>query len=321
MVNAAINVLPTAPVRRLIDLAVRAENRGFSRCWVYDEGIIGRDVYVALTAIALATSKLHVGPGITNPYTRHPAATISAIATLDELSEGRAYLGIGAGGSLTLDAIGLARTRPLTAVRETIEASRRLFSGEVVDLEGTSLQLRQAHCGYGRSDTEIWLAGRGPKMLQLGARTCDGLMLDFIYKPDLMEMIAKIRTEAAGAGNSPRISYSTLLITSQESMAAAKRHLSYRLVDSPRHVQEEIGLDESSAAALREALSRGLDAAGELVRDEWVEPFALVGSPAECSRELRDLFDAAQIDEFLLPILDFQSAERDIDVAAQVLEL
>ncbi len=321
MVNAAINVLPTTPVQRLVDLAVRAEDLGFSRCWVYDEGIIGRDVYVALTAIAVATNKLHVGPGITNPYTRHPAATISAIATLDELSGGRAYLGIGAGGSLSLDAIGLERTRPLTAVREMIDASRKLFAGEPVDLDGKSLQLRQAHCNYGRSDTEVWLAGRGPKMLRLGAQTCDGLMLDFIYKPDLAQMVEKIRADAAEVGNSPRISYSTLLVTGEESMAVAKKHLSYRLVDSPRHVQDAIGLHESSAEALREALSRGLDAAGELVRDEWVEPFALVGSAADCSSELRSLCDSVEIDEFLLPVLDDRSAESDIDMAADVLGL
>ena len=56
----------------------------------------------------LSTDAMEIGPGITNPYTRHPAQTAAAIASLDEVSQGRAFLGIGAGGSLTLDPLGIA---------------------------------------------------------------------------------------------------------------------------------------------------------------------------------------------------------------------
>ncbi len=122
----SLNVIPECPIREIVDLAVHAEELGFDRVWVYDEGLVTRDVFVVMSAIAAATTQIEIGPGITNPYTRHPGQTAAAIASLDELSGGRAFLGIGAGGSLTLDPLGLERRRPLTAVRETIDAARAL---------------------------------------------------------------------------------------------------------------------------------------------------------------------------------------------------
>ena len=87
-----INLMPEAPVSDLVVLARIAEELGFARVWVYDEGLAMRDVYVTMTAIAAATSKVHVGTGITNPYTRHPSTTAAAIATLHEMTGGRAFL-------------------------------------------------------------------------------------------------------------------------------------------------------------------------------------------------------------------------------------
>ena len=118
--RAGVNLIPEAPVGVISDLAVEAERLGFDRCWVYDEGLATRDLYVTMTAIAQATSRLEIGPGITNAYTRHPGQTAAAIATLDELSGGRAFLGLGAGGSLTLDPLVLGRVHPLETVHQTL---------------------------------------------------------------------------------------------------------------------------------------------------------------------------------------------------------
>ncbi|NCG36429.1 MAG: LLM class flavin-dependent oxidoreductase, partial [Actinobacteria bacterium] len=112
MIAKSINLIPEAPIAAMVDLAAHAEDLGFDRCWVYDEGLATRDLYVTLSAIATATSRMQLGPGITNPYTRHPAQTAAAIASIDELSGGRGFLGIGAGGSLTLDPLGIKQQRP-----------------------------------------------------------------------------------------------------------------------------------------------------------------------------------------------------------------
>ena len=111
-----MNIIPEGTVQELVALGIVAEDPGFERCGVYDEGLATRDVCITRAAIAAATSTLELGTGITNPYTRHPATTAMATVTLDEMSGGRAFLGIGAGGSLTLDPLGIER-RVCTAER------------------------------------------------------------------------------------------------------------------------------------------------------------------------------------------------------------
>ena len=186
-----------------MEIARFAETLGYRRCWVYDEGLAAADVYVTMTAIALATESLEVGPGITNPYTRHAGVTAGAIASLDELSGGRAFLGIGAGGSLTLDPLSIARDRPATAARETISACRSLFAGETVSVEGVHVHLSEASLLHARAGIEIWLAGRGPRMLELGGAACDGVLVDFVYKPHLGPAVERIRGAGRAAGNEP----------------------------------------------------------------------------------------------------------------------
>ena len=155
MIRASLNLIPEAPVEKMVDLAAYAEELGFGRCWVYDEGLATRDVYVTMTAIMLATDRIQVGPGITNAYTRHPGQTAAAIASLDEVSGGRAFLGLGAGGSLTLDPLAIPRNRPLETIRQAIVACRGLFAGETVDMEGPHFSLQSAHLDYSQPDLDV----------------------------------------------------------------------------------------------------------------------------------------------------------------------
>ena len=321
MVQGAVNLIPEAPVAQIANLAQHAEQRGFQRCWVYDEGLAARDVYVTLTAIAVATRSINIGPGITNPYTRHMTSTAGAIAALDELSDRRAFLGVGAGGSMTLDPIGLSRPKPVLAVRELIESSRALFSSEPVNFSGEFLEIHGASLDYARSSTEIWLAGRGPRMLALGAQRCSGVMMDVIYKPHLAQTIERIRQLGRESGNQPKISYSTMLVTDDRSMTIAKNHMTYRLIDSPPEVKEAIGLSDENTNRLRSTMPEGLEAAGELVRDEWVLPFVISGSVNECADELSHMVERNSIDEFLVPVLDQGTALQTINLAGEILGL
>ncbi len=98
---SGITMNPDADPQVLKAIARQVEELGFSYCYVADQGL-SRDVYVTLSNLAASTTSLRLGPGITHPYVRHPAATAVAIATLDELSHHRAFLGIGAGGTRAL---------------------------------------------------------------------------------------------------------------------------------------------------------------------------------------------------------------------------
>ena len=303
VIKASINVIPECPISEIVEIAKEAEMLGFSRCWVYDEGLATRDVYVVMSAIASATQNIEIGPGITNPYTRHPAQTSMAIASLDELSQGRAFLGIGAGGSLTLNPLAIERKKPLSAVRDTISIARKLFSGQQTSYQGSIASLKNAQIKFARPDIEIWLAGRGPRMLALGGEKADGVMLDFIYKPQIAEYVQRIRKN----GNA-KICYSTAIVTEKEDLEFVRPHMTYRLVDAPENVQEAIGITKREIENIRVAMSGGLEAAAKYVKDEWVEPFIIQGSIRNCREEIEEICSKHNVDEFLVPM--FKMADQ-----------
>ncbi len=319
MFAASVNLIPEDTVGRLVELGVLAEELGFDRCWVYDEGLATRDVYITLAAIASRTVRIRIGTGITNPYTRHPATTAATIASLDELSGGRAFLGLGAGGSLTLGPLAIERSQPLRSVRDVLDACRSLLDGQTVSMTTPLFELRNARLGFPcRAGIEIWVAGRGPKMLALGGTRADGVMLDFINKPDIGASVARVREAAAAAGRRPKICYSTMIITDDAAMAQTKPHMTYRLVDSPPEVKEALGISPADVERIRTAMTDGLHAAAEHVREEWVLPFVIAGTVSECAEELSRLMEQSALDEFLLPVLDLHEAEPLMRAVADV---
>ena len=315
MIPLSVNLMPSAPVAEIMELAVLAESLGCVRCWVYDEGLVTRDVYVTLTAIAGATDSILIGPGITNPYVRHPGATAAAVATLDELSGGRAFVGLGAGGALTLGPLAIVRQRPVTAVGETVNALRTLFAGERLSHDGAVASFSNARLSYGRSDIEIILAGRGPRMVALGAELADGFYLSYIHKAELGATVATLRQQDRPFS----ITYSTLIATSEQEQEAARAQLSFRLVDSPAEVRERLDLGAADIDRLRHALAEGGPTqAAKLVKPEWLDHFIISGSPGECAAELQRLLSANDIDEFMLAVSDPTTGAEVIERTAHL---
>ncbi len=309
----SVNLMPHAPVGRIAELARFAEQLRCRRVWVYDEGIGGRDVWVTLAAVAGATERVLIGPGITNPYIRHPGATATAVSGLDELSGGRAFLGLGSGGALALEPLGIERTRPLTALDETVACLRELFAGATLDFDGSHVRFHRARLAYARPGIEILLAGRGPRLIELAARTADGFYLSYVHKDTIADTVATLRS----GGRPFRISYSTAIVIDDDDMDSARADLSFRLLDSPADVRRRIGFSDAHAAAIRAALAEGgPPAAARHVDPDWVPHFALVGDKASVAAELRALMAEHRIDEFLLAVGDLDSAEELIERTA-----
>ena len=299
MFSVTANVMPDGPVGEVASAARLAEHLGFSSIWVLDEGIVTRDVYIALAAVAAATKTLALGTGITNPYTRHPGVTANAIATLDELSEGRAFVGLGAGGGLTLSPLAIPRHRPVLAVEEMVHCLRRLFSGATVDFRGETLELDSAQLSYARRDIEIWMAGRGPRMLEVAGRLADGVHLSYLHKATIPASVARIRTEAS----SPRISIALPVVMTDDEFEHVRTGLTFRLVDSPAEVRAMLGLTDATVADLRAALAAGGPAAAShLVRDEWIGEFVVMGDEATCRAEITRIMTDNKIEEFQVPV-------------------
>jgi 5,10-methylenetetrahydromethanopterin reductase len=321
MFRSSVSLMPDGPVTEVVDLAVEAESLGFERVWVYDEGVAMRDCYVNLAAIALATSKIELGTGITNPYTRHPATTAAAIATLQELSHGRAFLGLGSGGSLTLGPLHTDRSKPVAATRDTLLACRRLFDGETVTMEGNHFELRDARLAFGHPNTEIWLAGRGPQMLQMGGQLASGVLLDFLHRDFFADSVALIRAAAANRASPIKLCYSTIVATTDEEVEAARATIIYRIIDAQPKIKDALGITVEEVERIRLALAHGTDEAVQYIKMDWVYPFVIAGDVDDCAAQLRTLMETHHLDEFQIPLLDLHDASRLMKVVSNIVSM
>lgn len=192
-----IGILPDRPAAEVAELAAHAETLGFQGVWVADSQSIFRDAYAALTLCATRTSTMQLATGVTNPLTRHPAVLAGAFATLDELSGGRAVLGMGVGES-AIHTIG-RRPAKLATMEEITVAVRDLVRGEHVTLGGAEL-----HLPWARREVPIVFASSGPRSLRLSGRVADGVLFQVGAEPEHVRYAIDATHEGAHeAGRDP----------------------------------------------------------------------------------------------------------------------
>ncbi len=294
---------PTQPVWRIVELARLAEAEGATVCLVADEGT-ARDVYVTMTAILMKTKSLTVGPGITNPFSRHPVTTAAAIATLHEAFPSRVWHGLGVGGSRVLEPLALDPKKPYTALREAVDINMRLLSGETVG---------SARFDWFEGQVPLALAGRGPRTQALAAERADWVILTAKPLVDLPEEASRIR----GGGNA-KIAWSAYMAYSEEERQQVLAHFSYMAVDAPPDIRAAAGLDDERADEVRAAMLAGdFEAAVELLPLALVDAYAVTGTPDQCAESIRSLRDC--FDLFMLPINKDETAEEHIRASALVL--
>jgi 5,10-methylenetetrahydromethanopterin reductase len=172
------------PINELIQTAKLAESLGYDQLW-YTDVRFQRDCFVGLTAIAANTERIFIGPGVTDPYSRHPAQTAATIASLDELSKGRALLGLGIGG-FGFNQIGLEAPLPVAAMREAVDAIRRLLAGEEVTLEGKVITVRNGQLDFKpvQERIPIYFATHGAQVTRLAGQIADGVLFANMLVPE-----------------------------------------------------------------------------------------------------------------------------------------
>jgi 5,10-methylenetetrahydromethanopterin reductase len=147
-----------------------SEEAGFERIGMVDSQAIYRELYISCVAGALATKSIQLGPRVTNALTRHPTVTASALLTLNELTPGRVFAGLGTGDSAVFN-IGLKPVK-LATLGEFTACLRALLRGESTSYQGYDLKLT-----WGKADIPIYIAGHGPKTLELAGQYADGVIV------------------------------------------------------------------------------------------------------------------------------------------------
>ena len=188
---------PDVSLERAASLARRAEECGFTYGWIFDSHVLWKEPYVPLTLMAQATKTMRLGTCVTNPATREPSVTASTLATLQLLSGGRFDLGIGRG-----DSARRVLGKPPTTLADLEEATtviRDLAEGRAVTYEGTTLRLAWAPAHR----LPIWIAGYGPKALEVTARVADGAIIQ-LADPSLVRWcVGLLRAGAKAVGRDP----------------------------------------------------------------------------------------------------------------------
>jgi probable F420-dependent oxidoreductase len=185
---------PEHSIERTVALAHQAEEAGFEYGWLFDSHVLWREPYILLTLMAQATTRLRLGTCVTNPATREPSVTASALAVLDEISGGRMDLGIGRGDSARR-VLGKPPTTMAT-LEEAISVIKDLVEGRSVTFEGTELKLPWT----GDWTLPVWVAGYGPMALAMTGRIADGVILQ-LADPDLIRwFVGQIRQAETAAG-------------------------------------------------------------------------------------------------------------------------
>lgn len=301
MTRLGIQIIPRMPVGELIETVQAAEALGYDYCLVADEGLM-HDIYVVLGALAGATSHITLGP-VTSGYTRHPAVTAAAMATLHEASGGRALLELVAGGTMVLGPMGIERTAPYATLADTVSICRRLWSGEPVTWQGSRHRLADAQLSAGAQHIPIWIAARGDRVLRLAAERADGVVL--MVKSDLGDALAIVDEVAAASERTVPATrvYLDRLAYTKAMIDEAKSLYSYALIDSPDRMLANLGLTVQQIEALRVALRTGGPAAvAPLVTDSMLRNYQIAGTPDECRAVVGDLVDAHHLDVFMMNI-------------------
>jgi 5,10-methylenetetrahydromethanopterin reductase len=320
MSRAQLWTLAVSSPRSIARVAKHAEAAGWHGLAVVDSQNLAGDCYVALALAALATQRIGLGTAVTNPVTRHPAVTASAIASLQVASQGRACLGIGRGDS-SLAHLGRAPAG-VGAFERYLEVLQAYLRGEKVPFEalGFHEQLAPDVSALGLADTPeasriLWLdralpkvpvevAATGPRVIAAAARRADRVM--FALGADLERLawgIETARQARSDAGLDPEsLAFGAYVnCVAHPDLEVARQLVRGGLTSFARFAVMHgkiAGPATPEQAEVLSALHDGYDMKhhtradspqADLLPPEFVDRYAVVGTPEPCRARLHEL--------------------------------
>lgn len=264
-------------VERSLHLGRVAEDAGLDSLWLMEDPD-GWDAFAALGAIARETTNLRLGTGVVNPYYRHPSQIAASITSLDWLSNGRAFLGLGRGQTEWYErALGMDVGTPTNRLPETIDLLRQWWSEEMtakspageseLGVQGWERVIRPL-----QHHVPIYLAAVGPKAMRIAAEHADGVIFNDLSSIEFMrDQIAHVKELAASAGRDPDAltfnARSQVTITDDPEALYEKRKTTVtmihslpgmeRLLQSDTHDIERIIADVRAAMKVDDVLEHG----------------------------------------------------------------
>ncbi|MBI5669422.1 MAG: LLM class flavin-dependent oxidoreductase [Chloroflexi bacterium] len=298
-----------------------AESRGFEAVWQAESRLV-RDAVVPMAAFAATTSRIRIGSGVINNWTRNAAVIAATFLTLDDLAPDRIICGIGAWWDPLAQKVGINRTKPLLAMREVITVVRDLlarkrvtFHGEFVHL--TDVELDVVHGRKEPRNVPIYIGATGPKMMALAGEIADGVVLNYLVSPKYNEAALEQLEEGAKlvGRRVDEIDRPQLVVCSvdapenrKKALDAARKLVTQYLGQQP-HIMKASGvsqelLDEIGQVLTWPATEEQIEAAMKLVPDDVVQMITASGTPQEVKAKVREYIASGATCPILYPLGD-----------------
>ena len=280
-------------VKQVVNYCKLAEQKDIDFAWITNH-YNNRHCYPTLAAIAEATDSLKMGPGIMNTFTDTPAAIASFMCTLNEISEGRAVLGIGPGDLSTLPKLAIDPVKPVARLKEGVQQIKALCAGEEVTKTGNmeffdydGAKLTGVTLPAKKKQIPTYIGAQGPKMLALAGEIGEGALIN-ASNPKDFEIAIPLIKGACDAVDEKKFkkfdvgAYTAMSIDQSEKKArnAAKIVAAFIAAGSPPPILERHGLDMDNVGKIKDALARfDFGAVGGLVGDAEIDAFTIAGTP------------------------------------------
>jgi len=289
---------PPASLRALVETADAA---GAANLWIAAH-LFNREPIASAAAALAASCNIGVVLMAISPYTVHPVYAAMAAATLDELFPGRVQLCFGVGAPGGLEAAGVIAERPIETLREAIEVARLLLSGEPVNFAGHRYRIK-GRLAMGSHRLPLWLAGSGPRMLELAGEKADGVVVSAGASPAFIAWcLQRVRRGEERAGRA--VKKAALVICSVDADAhrahdAVRRRLAYVLRGAHHARNLQLAGTRLDQVALAEAFAQeNWPRVDALISDDVVVGHGASGTPAEARARLEAYRDAG-LDEIV----------------------
>ena len=315
--RVALYLQDAHPLADAIEYVKYAELCGFEAVWQAESRLV-RDAVVPMAAFAAVTSRIKIGSGVINNWTRNAAVIAATFLTLDDLAQDRIYCGIGAWWDPLAAKVGISRRRNLLAMREVVTVVRRLLNRERVSFDGEFVQMDDVELDvvHGRKEPRnvpIYIGATGPKMMALTGEIADGAVLNYLVSPKYNDMaMAQLEIGAKKAGKSiHEVDRPQLVVCSVDNDRAAALDAARKLVTQylgqQPHIMKASGvsqdlLDEINQVLTWPATEEQILEAMKLVPDDVVQMITASGTPDEVKAKVREYVAAGATCPILYPL-------------------
>ena len=320
--RVALYLQDAHPLREGMEFAKYAESKGFEAVWQAESRLV-REATVPMAAFASVTTKLKVGSGVVDCWSRNPARLAATFSTLDDLAPGRVLLGIGAWWDPLAKKVGIDRSRPLRAMREIVTAVRALLNNETVTMQGEFVQLDGVELDYvyqerRKKDVPIYIGATGMQMMELTGEIADGVVLNYLVSPEYnAQALEALERGAAKVGRSlESIDRPQLVVCSvHEDRATAldmARQMVTQYLGQQPHIMKASGvpqslLDKVGSVLTWPATHQQVVAASKFVPDEIVQMLTASGTPADARAQVEHYMRNGATCPILYPLGDVKS--------------